>query len=192
MLKTIIILVILAVVIFALTLFYKPSRLELTPNMVILKVGTKDFNFPYGEIRKDSKNFSNIDVIQYRLTSSEETMIFESATITGLYEFSYNPKEIIFKLFDVKESQSIFSKNGLEALQLTLKNNQKINMFVAQQDSQELQLFYGISDNAFSKSVEHLVGRGVVPLKSSAPSEPLSRWSTKVNDMDGIISSIDH
>lgn len=192
MLKTIIILVILAAAIFALTFFYKPSRLELTPNMVILKVGTQDVNFPYGEIKKDSKSFSNVDVIQYTLTDSDEKFIFESATIEGLYEFSDAPKKIVSKLFDVKESQSIFSKNGLEALQLTLADNQKINIFVAQQNSKELQLFYGMSDSAFSKSMEKLIGRGVVPIEASSPTKPLSQWSIEKNEMDGIVSSIDH
>ena len=192
MFKNIIILIILAVIIYALTYSYKQSKLELIPNMVILNVGTEDFNFPYSEIKKESQKFSNVDIKQYILKSGDEKLFFELATIKGLYEFNDNPKEIINKLFDVKKRNSIFTKNGLEALQLTLPNNQKINMFMLQNDNKELRLFYGLSDKAFSQSIEKLVGKKVVPIKASKLTKPISLWSTKVNDIDGVISSIDY
>ena len=192
MFKNNIILIILASIIYALTYFYKQSKLELTPNMVTIKVETNNFNFPYSKIEKESQIFSNVDVQQYILTSKEEKLFFELATVKGLYEFNYNSKEIINKLFDVKKRNSIFTKNGLEALQLTLANNQKINMFMLQNDNKELRLFYGLSDKAFSKSIEKLVGKKVVPIEASKLTKPISLWSTKVNDIDGIISSIDY
>ena len=192
MFKNIIILIILASIIYALTYFYKQSKLELTPNMVTLKVETNDFNFPYSKRKKESQIFSNVDVEQYILTSGEERLFFEQATIKGLYEFNYSPKEIINRLFNVKESNSIFTKNGLEALQLTLPNNQKINMFMLQNDNKELRLFYGLSDKAFSKSIEKLVGKKVSPIEATKLTKPISLWSTKVNNIDGIISSIDY
>ncbi len=192
MFKNIIILIILASVIYALTYFYKQSELELKPNMVTIKVETNNFNFPYSNKKKESQIFSNINIEQYILTSGEEKLFFELATVKGLYEFNYNPKEIINKLFDVKKRNSIFTKNGLEALQLTLPNNQKINMFMLQNDNKELRLFYGLSDKAFSKSIEKLVGKEVMPIKASKLTKPISLWSTKVNDIDGVISSIDY
>ena len=192
MLKNIIILVILAVVIFALSYFYKQSRLELRPNMVTLKVGVQDFNLSYSDKKEESQKFSNVEIKQYSLKSGDEKLFFELATIEGLYEFNYNPKEIITKLFDAKKINSIFTKNGLEALQLTLSDNQRVNMFMLQTDNKELRLFYGLSDKTFSQIVEKLVGQKVEPIEASKLTKPISLWSTKVNDIDGLISSIDY
>ena len=49
-----------------------------------------------------------------------------------------------------------------------------------------------LSDKVFSQSIQKLVGKQVVPIKASVLTKPLSLWSTKVNDIDGLISSIDY
>ncbi len=192
MLKNIIILIILAVVIYAFSYFYKQSKLDLTPNMVTIKVEMQDVNISYDDIKENILKFSNVEIKQYSLKRNNEKLFFEVAIIDGLYEFNYNPKEIIDKLFNVKKRNLVFSKNGLEALQLTLSDNQRVNMFMLQIDNKELRLFYGLSDELFSKVVEKLVGQKVKPIDASKLTKPISLWSTKVNDIDGLISSIDY
>ena len=192
MLKNIIILIILAVVIYAFSYFYKQSKLDLTPNMVTIKVEMQDVNISYDDIKENILKFSNVEIKQYSLKHNNEKLFFEVAIIDGLYEFNYNPKEIIDKLFNVKKRNLVFSKNGLEALQLTLSDNQRVNMFMLQIDNKELRLFYGLSDELFSKVVEKLVGQKVKPIDASKLTKPISLWSTKVNDIDGLISSIDY
>ena len=192
MLKNIIILIILAVVIYAFSYFYKQSKLDLTPNMVTIKVEMQDVNISYDDIKENILKFSNVEIKQYSLKHNDEKLFFEVAIIDGLYEFNYNPKEIIDKLFNVKKRNLVFSKNGLEALQLTLSDNQRVNMFMLQTDNKELRLFYGLSDELFSQVVEKLVGQKVKPIDASKLTKPISLWSTKVNDIDGLISSIDY
>ncbi|HIO96102.1 MAG TPA: hypothetical protein EYG67_04700 [Campylobacterales bacterium] len=193
MLKNIIILVVLAVAIFALTLFYKQSSFELTSQSLIVKTKQHGVVFPYNEIKKDKHSFSNVKLIQHTLKSGDEKLIYEVATVDGLYEFNDNPKEVVVKLFDAKNSISLFTNNGLEALQLTLANNSKVNLLLIQTDTKELHLLYGLSDKLFAQSVEQLSGMTNTPsIGAVALLEPLTKWSVKVNEIDGIISSIDH
>ncbi len=186
------ILVILAAGIFALSYFFKPSRLELTPHMVILKVGEKDANYPYTVMKKETKHFSNLNVTQYIIESQGDNLIYEEAVAEGLYEFNSNPHYLLSKIFDLQDSTSLFVKNGLEALQLQLKDGTKLNLFMLQQDGSILRLLYGMSDEAFEEKVKKLTGKtiqkqGATPLKA-----PITQWSEKVNGIDGVLSSTDH
>jgi len=192
MLKTISILVILAAGIFAFSYFYKPSRLELTSNMIILKAGMEDYNYPYSVIKKDTKEFSNVHIEQYSLQNETEKFIFEKAEVDGLYEFNNNSKEVISKLFNAKNMNSLFEKNGLEALQLTLADDKRINLFALISDSNQLNLLYGVSDTLFSKTIEKLAKKKAEPINGNFATKPLTLWSSEINDMNGVIGSIDH
>ncbi len=160
--------------------------------MIILKVGAKDANYPYSVMKKDTKIFGNLKVKQYTIDYEQEKLIYEEAVADGLYEFNANPRSLISKLFDIQDIGSIFVKNGLEALRLTLKSGEKINLFMLQQDSNELRFLYGMSDRSFSEKIEKLTGKIIEPFSSTTLSQPITLWSNKVNEMDGILSSIDH
>jgi len=193
MLKNIIILVVLAVIIFALTLFYKQSSFELTSQSLIVKTKQHGMVFPYSEIKKNKHSFSNLKLIQYTLKSGNEKLIYEVATVNDLYEFNNNPKVIVTKLFGATKSISLFTDNGLEALQLTLANNSKINLLLIQTDSNKIHLLYGLSDKLFAQSVKQLSNITNIPSVGAVTLlNPLTKWSVKVNEIDGIISSIDH
>jgi hypothetical protein len=193
MFKAISILVVLAMGIFILAYFYKPSELKLKDNEILLQVGMQEYSYPYSLMNKDTKNFSNLEVTQYTLNSGDEILIYEKAEVEGLYEFNSNPKEIITKLFDAKLVKTVFEKNGLGAFVLTLSNGDKMNLFVLQTDSKEMKLFYGMSDKLFSENIEKLTGKKV-ELKNDgiSPAKPITLWSDKVNNIDGIIVSTDH
>jgi len=192
MLKKIIILVVLAVGILALVLFYKKSSFELTLNSLILKTQQNGIVYPYQKIRRDSKNFSNLKVNQYSLTSDGEEIIYEIAEVDDLYEFNDNQKSIISKLFDIKQSRSLFENKGLEALQLTLSDGKILNLFFVQTDSQKIEFLYGLSDKLFAKSMKQLSGKEIGESGAVVLSKPITKWSDKVNGIDGVISSIDH
>jgi len=193
MFKTISILVVLAVGIFILAYFYKPSKLELKDNEIVLQVGMKECTYPYSVMNEDVKKFSNLEVTQYTLNSGDEILIYEKAEVEGLYEFNSNPKEIITKLFDAKLVKTIFTKKGLGAFVLTLSNGDKVNLFVLQTDAKEIKLLYGMSDKVFSENIEKLTGKKVeLKNDSVSPAKPITLWSDKVNNIDGIIVSTDH
>jgi len=192
MLKIILILLIVGAGIFALNHFYKPSRLELTPHMIILKVGKKDANYPYTVMKKEVKTFSNLTIKQYTIDYKDEKLIYEEAQADGLYEFSANPHALISKLFDIQSLETVFIKNGLEALQLELKSGERINLFALQQDGQQLRLLYGMSDVAFGEKVQKLVGKTPKPWNPTPLKHPITHWSDKVNEFDSILTSTDH
>jgi lysophospholipase L1-like esterase len=189
MLKTISILVVLAAGIFVLSYFYKPSRLELTSKMVIIKAGANDCNYPYRVIKRDRENFSNLILKEYMIESGEEQLIFEIATVEGLYELDNNLQRVILELFDAKRTHTLFAKNGLEALQIELKDHRYINLFVLFNDSKEIRLLYGMSQQAFAKNLKSLLGEERELLNSVTATKPLTHWREKV---DMLISSIDH
>jgi len=191
MTKNIIILLLLSFGIFALIFFYKQSSFELTTNSLILKSKQKSVVFPYKEIKKSIKNFSNVSITQNILISNNK-LIYEIATINGLYEFSGSPVDIISKLFNAKDIKKVWSYRGLEAVQLTLADNQKINLFYLQTDSKKIEFLYGLSNKLFLETLKELSGESIKLEETITPIEPLTKWSVKVNDIDGIISSIDH
>ena len=192
MVKNIIILVVLAVAILALVLFYKQSSFDLTSNSLILKTQKERIVYPYQKIKRNTQKLSNIKVTQYTLTSNGEDIIYEMAEVDDLYEFNGNPKAIISKLFDAKQSRSLFEKKGLESLQLTLSDGKILNLFVVQTDSQKIELLYGLSDKLFAKSMKQLSGEALGVSGAVVLSEPLTKWSEKLNGIDEIIGSIDY
>lgn len=192
MLKNIIILVVLAVGILALVLFYKASSFELTLNSLILKTQRDGVVYPYQKIRRDIKTLSNVKINQYSLTTDGEDIIYEIAEVDGLYEFNDNPKIIVSKIFDAKDSRSLFANNGLEALQLTLSDGRVLNLFMVQTDSKKIEFLYGLSDKLFAKSVKQLSGKSVEVIGAVVLSKPLTKWSEEITGIDGVISSIDH
>ena len=192
MIKNLIILLLVSLGILALVLYYKQSSFEFTTNSLILKSKQNKVIFPYKEIKKIKKNFSNIDITQYILISNDNTLIYEMANINGLYEFSGSPSDIILKLFEAKNIKKEWSYRGLEALQLTLVNNQKINLYYLQTDNKKIELLYGLSNQLFINSIGKFSGKTIKLEKSTSLIEPLTKWSVKLNDIDGIISSIDY
>jgi len=192
MLKKILILVVLAVGILALVLFYKASSFELTLNSLILKTQRDGVVYPYQKIRRDIKTLSNVKINQYSLTTDGEDIIYEIAEVDGLYEFNDNPKIIVSKIFDAKDSRSLFANNGLEALQLTLSDGRVLNLFMVQTDSKKIEFLYGLSDKLFAKSVKQLSGKSVEVIGAVVLSKPLTKWSEEITGIDGVISSIDH
>ena len=87
---------------------------------------------------------------------------------------------------------SLFEKNGLEALQLTLADDKRINLFALISDSNQLNLLYGVSDTLFSKTIEKLAKKKAEPINGNFATKPLTLWSSEINDMNGVIGSIDH
>ncbi|NOZ91159.1 MAG: hypothetical protein GXO60_07760 [Epsilonproteobacteria bacterium] len=194
MLKNIIIAVVLIGGILLLTLFYKKSSFNLKSDTLVLQTPKNKVVYPYKSVKSDVKNFSNVSITQYTLTGNKEKLIYEVATINGLYEFNGNPKDIILKLFDAKNIKTLFSKNGLEAVEVTLANDKKINLFFLQTDNKKVEFLYGLSNSLFEKSIKELSGKDIKLHDRDIflVSKPITMWSSKVNDIDGVIGSIDH
>lgn len=193
--KNIILLILFVAAIFLVSYYYKQSSLTLIDQGVRLKVKEKRVLLDYTLKEKKSILFSNVNIEQSTLIADADKAYFEVAKTASLYEFNHNTQKVVETLFEAKSSRTLFSINGLRAMQVTLKDHRVINLFVLDNDTKELHLFYGISNKLFASSITKLLGmqsrkldlNDVVDLDES-----MTKWSVKHNDIDGIISSIDY
>jgi len=196
MIKKILILIVFIATIFLINNYYKRSSLNFKDNKIILKVKEKMLTFPYTLVESKNVTFSNINILQSQLICPKgNRAYYEVATIDGLYEFNQQTEQIVKTLFNAKKLNSICSINGIRAIQVVLENSEVINLFIDDNDMKELKLFYGLTTEIFTKTVEQLQGLEVKVLEKGVLTEPLeamTQWNVKHNDIDGIISSIDY
>ncbi len=194
MLKAIIALIVIVIAILMLNHFYQKSTLELNSNEVKLKVNNQEVLLTYQTRKNIPTTLSNVQIERSEVLVGDELLYFESAQTENLYEFNYNPEQIVSILFDAKRTEPLFSKNGLQAIKITLADSRIVNLFTTQHDTKELQLVYGFSDKKFKEVVEQLSSTTKVSDSSGSftLSEPLAKWSVEHVDIEGVVSSIDH
>ena len=192
MIKTIAIITVIIAAIFLFTRYNKASSLHLDAKGVTIEVKQEKFFLEASHVKMTPLTFSNLSVLQTKLSSGA---YYEIATCESLYEFNQNTKHLIRTLFDAKKLDELFNIGGVRAMRVTLKNAQVINMFVDDNPGEGLKLFYGIPFNEYTKIVKAIqkekfqefpVG-GMLELPA-----PMTKWSEKHNNFDGIIQSIDY
>jgi hypothetical protein len=192
MTRNIIILLIIIAAIFLVSYYYKPSSLKLSPKGVDIQVNSKHIFLESTVTKITPITFSNINIMQNKLSNST---YYEVATCESLYEFNQQTVELIKIIFDAEKAEDIFSIKGLRAMRVTLKNAQVINLFVDDNDMKELKIFYGITYETFSKTVESIMGKKFQELSIGGMLElptAMTKWNVIHNDFDGVISSVDH
>lgn len=196
MIKNIIILIVFIATVFLINNYYKQSVLDFKDNKITLNVKEKRLTFPYTLISSENITFSNVNIVQNKLVCPKgNSAYYEVATTESLYEFNQQTEQVVQTLFDAKRLNTICSINGIRAIQVVLKNDEVINLFIDDNDMKELKLFYGLSTETFAQTVEKLQGLEVKILEKGVLVkllEPMTKWSVKHNDFDGIIQSIDH
>jgi len=192
MIKNIIILIVFVLAIVLLNRYYQQSSLNFKNDAVILKVKEKTVRLPSSSIKPTSEHFSNVNILRKELIIETVKTYFEVATAESLYEFNSNTNHVINTLFEAKELKKIFSINGLTAMQVVLENGDFLNLFVDDNDMNEIKLFYGLSNGLFNSIIKELTGSSPVENEVVNLSEPMAKWSVKHIDIDGIIGSIDH
>ena len=193
--KNIIILILFVAGIFLITYYYKQSSLTLVEEGVKLKVKEKQVLLNYRLKERAPLVFSNVNITQNTLINESETTYFEVATTVSLYEFSQQTESLVRILFEAKSSNTIFSINGLRAMQVTLDDGQVINLFILDSDTKALYFFYGMSNSVFASTIHKLSGiKGdKLDLKDTIEvTGSMTKWSVQHNDIDGIVSSIDY
>ena len=192
MLKNIIILIVFVLAIFLLNRYYQKSSLNFKENSVVVEVKGKQVVLNYSAIKPTSEHFSNVNIERKELTIEKAKTYFEVATVESLFEFESNTNHVVSTLFEAKELKRVFSINGLVAMQVLLKNEGVLNLFVDENDRKELKFFYGLSNETFSSTIESLAKGKVVEKEVQALTEPMLMWSVKHIDIDGVIGSIDY
>ena len=196
MIKKIIILIVFLATVFLINNAYKRSSLIFEDNKIKLKMREKSVVFEYNLLDSKDVTFSNVHILQKKLVSPTGSIAyFEVARTEALYAFNQQTEEVVKIIFEAKKIDTLCSINGVRAIQVILKNSDVINLFVDDNDMKELKLFYGFSTNIFLKTVERLQGLEVNTLYKGRVHKlfhPMSKWNVEHNDIDGVISSIDH
>lgn len=196
MIKNILILIVFIAAIFLINNHYKRSVLDFKENKITLMVKEKTVAFPYTLSISKNITFSNVNITQNKLVCPKgNSAYYEVATTESLYEFSQQTEQVVQTLFDAKKLNIICSINGIRAIQVVLKNDKVINLFIDDNDMKKLKIFYGLSTETFAQTVERLQGLEVKMLEKGVLVkllEPMTKWSVKHNDFDGIIQSSDH
>ena len=195
MIKNIIILTVFALAIFLLNRYYQQSSLNFKDGTVVLEVKGKKVNIKPSSIEVKSEHFSNVNIEQKEFTIDKVKSYYEVATTQELYEFNHNIDEIIKVLFDAKKVQKIFSIHELNAMQITTKNAEVINLFVTDNDTKEFHIFYGVSNERFRSTILTLSGTDKFGFELADTLElnnAKTKWTALNNDFNGIVGSIDY
>ena len=196
MIKKIIILIVFLATVFLINNAYKRSSLNFENNQIKLKMREKSVVFEYNLLDSKDVTFSNVHIVQKKLLSLTGSIAyFEVATTEALYEFNQQTEDVVKIIFEAKKTDTLCSINGVRAMQVILKNSEVLNMFIDDNDMKELKIFYGFSTDIFLKTVERLQGLEVNTLYKGRVHQllhPMSKWNVEHNDIDGVISSIDH
>ena len=195
MIKNILILLVLLAAAFLISVYYKKSSIKLENNRVVLNVKDKSVFLDYNLKKSENLTFSNLNIVQKELNLKGKIAFLEVATADALYQFSGKTEFVVKTVFEAKKMNRIFSINGLEAIEVVLKNDKVLNLFVDDNDMKELTFFYGLPTDIFIKTVERLQGREAKLLYQEnieALANAKSHWSVVHNDIDGVMESIDY
>jgi len=195
MIKNIMILVLLFAVAFLINIYYKKSSIKLDNDKLILNVKDKSIFLDYTLKKSENLTFSNLNVTIKKLALTGSNTFFEIATADSLYEFTGNRELIVKTIFEAEKINEIFSINGLSAIEVVLKNDKVVNLFVEENDIKELIFFYGLKTDLFIKTVKRLQGKDVKLLYQESVKtllEPATHWSVQHNDIGGVIQSVDY
>ena len=191
--KNIIILTVFALAIFLLNRYYQQSSLSINDDAVVLEVKGKKVNLKYRAAKSTTEYFSNVNIVQKKLTIEGSKSYYEVASIDGLYEFNHNIEEIIRKLFEAKKVKNVFSIHELLAMQIVTESGEAINLFVSDNDIKEFHLFYGFSNEIFRSTILTLTGINKLELADVVElNRSKTQWTVLNNDINGVISSIDY
>lgn len=192
MTRNIIIITLLIIVIVLLAYYFKPSSLTLGPKGVTLEVKEKTFLLEGTTVKTSPLTFSNVDIMQTKLSNGT---FYELATVEALYEFNGDIKTVIKAIFEAQKVETIFSKRGVNAFQVTLKNAQVVNLFTQSTDPKELKLFYGIPYDEFVPIIKEIMKSKFEPFPVGGLLElsvPLTNWNVLKANLDNVIVSMDH
>ncbi|MEA3330366.1 MAG: hypothetical protein U9Q29_01580 [Campylobacterota bacterium] len=140
-------------------------------------------------IEKNSLNFKDLFVNQYKLQDASGRVLFYEDARTALnFEFNVGGLYSVMSIFDdAKEYEEFYSKNNLRLVQIKLKNREYVNVLIQESDSQIYSFVYGFCNEEFSEIAQILkvYDRELPKLKYeavvfSSSSKPLTNWNDKM------------
>jgi hypothetical protein len=192
MTRNIIIITLLIIIVLLLVYYFKPSSLTLGSKGVTLEIKEKSFLLESSTIKTNPLTYSNVDIMQTKLSNGT---FYELATTEALYEFNGNIQMVIKSIFKAQKVETIFSKRGVYAFQVTLQNAQVVNMFVESTDPKELKFVYGIAYDEFLRIIKKIMGSDFKAFPVGGLLElsiPMTHWNVVMGNIDNVIVSMDH
>lgn len=193
MFKVIILISVFIVVVFLFNRYYQASSMKRLPESITFKVKNNEYTLPCQTRKEDRFLASPLMIQRSELVCGGEKVYFESVSVESLYALTQTTEKTARILFDAQKSRTIFSINGLDAIELTDETGKVINLFALQHERKSLELLYGLSNQSFAQIVMKL---SATECKSSGEvltlNEPQADWSVKHIHIDGIVSSIDY
>ncbi len=135
------------------------SSLELNKKEELLfTYKTKNFLLSNSVSEHNFLNYKDLFVNQYKLENESGRILFYEEVSTELdYEFNFSALYTVMYIFnDAQEYEELYRKNNLRLIQLKLKNQDRVNILIQANDTQEISYVYGFSNDEFIKIAKKL------------------------------------
>ena len=120
---------------------------------LILNYDADSFVVTNKVVSKESINFKDLLVMQYKLKTGDKGVLFYEDIRTALnFEFNYGGLYTLLYVFNDAQKYEIFYKrNNLKMLQICYDGKNYVNVILQASDTQEYSYVYGFSNEEFMK-----------------------------------------
>jgi hypothetical protein len=144
-------------------------------------------------------NYPELELNQSIIELDDDTLlVYEEVQADLAYQFQYSTPQSIEMIFDAKKLNLLYQRNNLYFFQLELKNGKFLNVVAQQSDMQSLTQLYGFTNlqmkkiiNKISKEDKKLKLNEDIIVFEHFEGSYLSRWSTKLIAIDGLMTVAD-
>ncbi len=143
--------------------------------------------------------YPELELEQRIIELDDDTLIvYEDVQADLQYEFKYTTTKSVEMIFDAKDTKLLYQRNNLYFFQVELKDGNYLNVITQQSNMQSLTQLYGFSNMQMKKIIDKIsdnrqslkLNKNVVTFERFEGSY-LSRWSTKLIAIDGLMTVSD-
>jgi hypothetical protein len=130
------------------------SSLEFLDNgEFVLNYDSNRYHLTSNIVSKESLNFKDLLVTQYKLQTTRGDILFYEDAHTGLdFEFNFGGLYTVLYVFNnAQKYESVLQKNNLVMLQVKFDKERYVNLILQESDTQVYSYVYGFSNEEFLK-----------------------------------------
>ncbi len=162
------------------------SKINYNQNRLTLQIGEKSLLLNTILVHKSINNFSSLFIYKNILRLKKGNIIvYEDAKTDLSYEFSPPTTTILRVVFEARSAVMIYANSNLYAFRVTLNNGNILNVIAQQDETQSLQLIYGMSNTQLNATLQQLDPnvqtfsyREAMTLSSTSDAS-LTKWDTR-------------
>jgi hypothetical protein len=133
------------------------SKINYAKNRLTLQLGEKSLLLDTVLLHKSINNFSSLFIYKKILHLNEGNIIvYENAKTDLNYEFFPTTTTIIKVIFEALSADMIYANSNLYVFRVTLGNGSILNVIAQQDETQQLQLIYGLSNKQLNMTIKQL------------------------------------